>query len=105
MARASFGGATITARAPSACARRLKATATSVPGALVPTHTGMRPATASTVFSTTVSRSRSVSLSASPSTPRIVMPCTPRPTVNSARRAMPPSSSVPSARNGVGVML
>jgi hypothetical protein len=77
----------------------------SVPACVVPTQIGKPAPAVSITTSVTRSRSRSVSLSASPSTPRMVMPFTRVPRVNSVSRRKLGSSSAPSGVNGVGVML
>ena len=97
LGRASFGAATITAAAPISCARRLSAMHPSVPACVVPTQMGKSGPEASIVSAITSSRSRSVSLSASPRTPRIVMPLTPAARVKSVRRRTLSASMRPSS--------
>jgi hypothetical protein len=69
----------------------------SVPAWVVPTQIGNDGPAASIVATITSSRSRSVSLSASPSTPRMVMPSTPLSRVNRVSRCKLSRSSVPSS--------
>ena len=77
----------------------------SVPACVVPTQIGKPVPAASMVVAITRSRSASVSLSASPSTPRMVMPFTPFSRVNAVSRRRLSRSSDPSSWNGVGVIL